>query len=64
MAHSQRIGSSGTRLLSPLIAMLGAAIVVRTLLAGGGVLSIGVLLGAIFVAIGIGRLYLTLRATS
>ncbi len=63
MASSQGIGSSGTRLLSPLIALLGAAIIVRTLAAGGGVLSAGVLLGAVFVAIGLGRLYLSLRAS-
>ncbi|MCB0864396.1 MAG: hypothetical protein KDB58_01680 [Solirubrobacterales bacterium] len=63
MASSQGIGSSGTRLLSPIIALLGAAIIVRTLAAGGGVLSAGVLLGAVFVAIGLGRLYLSLRAS-
>ena len=63
MAPSQGIGTSGTRLLSPLIALLGVAIVVRTLAAGGGVLSAGVLLGVVFVAIGLGRLYLSLRAT-
>ena len=63
MAPSQGIGTSGTRLLSPLIALLGVAIVVRTLAAGGGVLSAGVLLGVVFVAIGLGRLYLSLRPT-
>lgn len=50
-------------MLSPIIALLGAAIIVRTLAAGGGVLSAGVLLGAVFVAIGLGRLYLSLRAS-
>ncbi len=63
MASSQGIGSSGTRLLSPIIALLGAAIIVRTLAAGGGVLSAGVLYRAVFVAIGLGRLYLSLRAS-
>ncbi len=52
-----------TRLLSPLIAVLGVAIVVRTVAAGGGAASAGVLLGAVFVAIGLGRLYLSHRAT-
>lgn len=64
MARSQGIGTTGTRLLSPLIALLGAAIIVRTLAAGGGVVSIGVLLGAIFLVIGAGRFYLSLRATN
>lgn len=64
MASSQGIGTSGTRLLSPLIALIGAAIIVRTLAAGGGVLSAGVLLGIVFLAIGLGRLYLSLRAPS
>jgi hypothetical protein len=63
MAPSQGIGTSGTRLLSPLIALLGIAIVVRTLAAGGSVISAGVLLGVVFLAIGLGRLYLSLRAS-
>lgn len=64
MASPQRIGTSGTRILAPAIAALGVVIIVRTLAAGGGVLSIGVLLGAVFVALGAGRLYLSLRASS
>lgn len=63
MSSSQGIGTSGTRLLSPLIALIGLAIIVRTLLAGGGVASAGVLLGVVFLLIGLGRLYLSLRAT-
>ncbi len=62
MASSQGIGTSGTRLLSPLIALIGVAIVVRTLAAGGGIVSAGVLLGAVFIAIGLGRFYLSMRA--
>lgn len=59
-----RIGTSGTRILAPLIAVLGVVIIVRTVSAGGGALSVGVLLGAVFVAIGIARLYLSLRVAS
>ena len=59
-----RIGTSGTRVLAPLIALLGVAIIVRTLAAGGGALSAGVLLGVVFVAIGLARLYLSLRVAS
>jgi hypothetical protein len=64
MTSRERISSSGTRFLAPLIAGLGLAIIIRTVAAGGGVLSAGVLLGAIFVAIGAGRLYLLNRAGS
>ena len=61
---SQRIGNDGTRILAPVIAILGVAIIVRTVAAGGGVLSIGVLLGIVFLAIGAGRLYLAQRVSS
>lgn len=62
--RSQQIGTGGTRILAPLIAVLGVVIVVRTISAGGGPLSIGVLLGLVFVAIGAGRLYLARRAST
>ena len=61
MAPMERISSNGTRVLSVAISVLGVVIVVRTLAAGGGVASVGVLLGVIFVALGMGRLYLAVR---
>ncbi|HEU4804032.1 MAG TPA: hypothetical protein VJS87_02040 [Solirubrobacterales bacterium] len=61
MASPQRIGSSGTKVLSSVILALGVLIVIRTLAAGGGPASLGVLLGVIFAAIGGGRLYLAMR---
>lgn len=61
MASRQRIGTIATKVLSSLILALGVVIVVRTVAAGGGPLSIGVLLGAVFVAIGVARLYLVNR---
>ena len=64
MASSQRIGQQGTRIFSAVIALLGIVIIVRTLAAGGGPLSLGILLGIGFVLIGAGRLYLSLRASS
>ena len=42
--------------------VVGIALVVRTIAAGGGPLTSGVLLGVLFVAAGAGRLYLQLRA--
>jgi len=64
MASSSGIGTTGTRILAPVIAVLGIVIIVRTLSAGGGPFSIGVLLGVVFLAIGAGRFYLSLRAAS
>jgi hypothetical protein len=46
---------TGVALFSVLFIGLGLAILIRTALAGGG---IGFLLGALFVAVGSGRLYL------
>ena len=61
MASRQRISTVGTRVLSSLILVLGVVIVIRTIAAGGGPVSIGVLLGIVFVAIGGARLYLASR---
>ena len=61
MASRQRIGSNGTKILSSVIHGLGLVIVVRTLAAGGGPASVGVLLGLVFVALGGARLYLATR---
>jgi hypothetical protein len=48
-----------TRLTSFLLAFLGVGIIVRTVDAGGGATAVGVLVGLLFVAAGVGRLYLT-----
>ena len=61
MATRQRIGSSGTKVLSSAILVLGVIIVIRTIAAGGGPVSAGVLLGIVFTAIGGARLYLATR---
>jgi hypothetical protein len=47
--------------MSVLMMVIGVALVVRTLTAGGGAAATGVLLGALFVAAGAGRLYLQFR---
>jgi hypothetical protein len=46
-----------TIVLSALMVMIGIAIIVRTVAAGGGALALGLLLGLLFVAAGAGRLY-------
>jgi hypothetical protein len=50
-----------TRFFSVVIIGFGIAILVVTLVNGGEGLSIGVLLGLAFIAMGAGRLYLGLR---
>jgi hypothetical protein len=50
-----------TSLLSLVLVLLGIAIVVRTIAAGGGPLAVGVLVGVLFCGLGTGRLYLAHR---
>jgi len=57
----ERIYHGSVRALSILFVALGAAILVVTLAAGGGPLSIGVLMGIGFVAVGCGRLWAASR---
>ena len=52
---------STIRLLAGAMIVVGIALVARALTAGGGVLSVGVLMGVLFVAAGIGRYWLTVR---
>jgi hypothetical protein len=49
--------SGATQLLSLLMIVIGVAMIVRTLVAGGGAIALGLLLGVLFVAAGAGRLY-------
>jgi hypothetical protein len=53
-----------TRLFAVIIAGFGVAIVAVTLANGGGPASTGFLIGLLFLGLGIGRLYLSLRARS
>ena len=50
-----------TRVLPALMALIGIALIVRTLAEGGGAVAIGVVFGVLFVAAGAGRLYLEAR---
>jgi hypothetical protein len=47
-----------TLLLSTVMIVLGVAILVSTLARGGGPLAVGILLGALFVLAGAGRIYI------
>jgi hypothetical protein len=50
-----------TRALSGLLIVLGVTVIVRTAVAGGGVLALGYLLGILLVVAGTLRLYLSRR---
>ena len=47
--------------MSVLMIVIGIALIVRTVIAGGGALAVGLLIGVLFVAGGAGRLYLQFR---
>jgi hypothetical protein len=47
--------------LSGLMVVIGLAIVARTLAEGGGALALGLLMGILLVAAGLGRLYVERR---
>ena len=57
----ERIYRASVRAFAILFILLGLAILAVTLGAGGGGLSLGVLMGVAFIAIGCGRLWLTSR---
>ncbi len=47
--------------MSILMVLIGIALLARTLIAGGGAIATGVLLGVLFIFAGLARLYLQLR---
>ena len=57
----ERAYLASTRVLSGLLLVVGVAMVVSTLVRGGGGLALGVVLGAMLALIGAGRLWLALR---
>jgi hypothetical protein len=57
----REVHRAGTLAMSVLMVVIGVAIVVRTLVAGGGALAVGLVLGVLFVLAGAGRLWVTLR---
>jgi hypothetical protein len=57
----ERIYRGSVRALSLIMLGLGAAILVLTVAGGGGIVSLGVLMGIAFLAVGAGRLWLASR---
>ncbi len=61
MARGRQLQSSSTRVMSFLMIVIGIALVVRTLVAGGRAFATGIVLGVLFVLAGLARLYLQMR---
>jgi len=61
MASPERIYRGSIRLFSLVFVALGLALLVSTLARGGGPLSVGTLLGLAFLAVGVGRLWISAR---
>ncbi|MDX6724479.1 MAG: hypothetical protein QOD44_3403 [Solirubrobacteraceae bacterium] len=61
MQRSRDLHTALTMLLSVIMVGLGVAMVVIALAGGGGPLAKGVILGALFVAVGAGRLWVARR---
>jgi hypothetical protein len=64
MAAPDEVYRAVTRLFAVVIMGFGLVILVVTLARGGGVLAVGFWLGLLFVALGAGRLYLSLRKSA
>jgi hypothetical protein len=64
MAAPDRLYHGVTRIFSVVIIGFGVAILVVTLVNGGGLASSGLWLGLLFTAIGVARLYIALRSRS
>lgn len=61
MPEGRDVHRAATLVLSAAMVLIGVAMLVRTLNAGGGPLALGTVLGILFVAAGAGRLYFTWR---
>jgi multisubunit Na+/H+ antiporter MnhB subunit len=61
MPEPRQLHRSSTRVMSSLMIVIGVALLVRTITAGGGGLATGLLLGVLFILAGLGRLYLQSR---
>ena len=57
----RNLHASTTAIFSALMVLIGAGLVIRTLTLGGGLFSIGVIMGTLFVAAGLGRLWVAMR---
>jgi hypothetical protein len=61
MQNPREFRRSSTRVFSVLMILVGAALVARTIAAGGGAAATGIVLGVLFMLAGAARLYLQYR---
>jgi hypothetical protein len=61
MPEPRELHRQTTAVLSAVLVLIGVAMIVRTLVAGGGAGAFGLLLGVLFIAAGVGRIYLNNR---
>jgi len=61
MPSPERLYSGSVRALSLVFIGLGIAILASTIVRGGSPISLGVLMGVVFIAVGAGRLWLATR---
>ena len=62
MPDPNRLHGSATRTMSVIMIVIGIALIIRTLAAGGTVIATGIVLGVLFVVAGAARLYVQLRS--
>ena len=58
MSPPRQLRRTSTQTMSVLMIIIGVALLVRTVAAGGGALSSGIFLGLLFVAAGAARIFL------
>lgn len=63
MATPERIYRGSVRAFSLVFVAIGLALLAITLANGGGPLSVGTVLGVVFVAVGAGRLWISARTS-
>jgi hypothetical protein len=61
MQKSRQMRQTFNRLTSAAMVVIGIALLIRTIAAGGGALASGIVLGVLFIAAGVGRIYLQWR---
>ena len=61
MREPGRLHRSATNAMSLAMVVIGVALIVRTLAAGGAFDATGILLGVLFMLAGVGRLFVQLR---
>ncbi len=62
MPSPKQVHRGSTAVLSTAMVVIGAVLLVSTIVRGGGPISVGVIFGVLFIAAGLGRLYVLRRS--